>query len=154
MKLQTMVDETLSEPEVTIRTPSLADPEYQSLRQFLERPKALFGKKRGSVHPIEIGDVFWFESVDDKVFLYTEKDTYETVYRLYELELGLADSGFVRIGKSQIVSLQKIRSFRVVLSGKIEATLKNGERILVSRSYVKTVRAKLEEMGGVRHETN
>jgi DNA-binding LytR/AlgR family response regulator len=154
MKLETVVDETASEVELTIRTPSLMNQEYQSLLQMLERPKTLLGKKRGSVHAIEIGDVYWFESVDDKVFLYTEKETFETAYRLYELETRLADQGFVRIGKSQIVAMAKIRSFRFAFSGKIEATLKNGEKVLVSRTYVKGVRAKLEEWGGVRHETN
>lgn len=152
MKWETTVDDLIDELEITIRTPRLDDPNYLALLRLLDRPHSLYGKKRGSVHAIPIEEALWFESVDDKVFLYTPKDTFETSYRLYELEEWLSDYGFMRVGKSQIVCLYKIRSFRFALSGRLEATLSNGEKVIVSRSYVKTVRTKLEQMGGVRHE--
>lgn len=151
MKWESIVDESIDELDITIRTPRLDDPGYLALVRLLDRPQSLYGKKRGSVHAIAIDEALWFESVDDKVFLYTVKDTFETAYRLYELEEWLSEYGFVRVGKSQIVCLSKIRSFRYALSGRLEATLNNGEKVIVSRSYVKSVRTKLEQMGGIRH---
>lgn len=154
MKIESIVDATLTDIEITIRTPRADDPVVQTVMRLFERPHSLYGKKRGSVHAVSVEDALWFESVDDKVFLYTAKDTFETTYRLYELEHWLSDFGFARIGKSQIVRLTKIRSFSYALSGRLEATLSNGEKLIVARSYVKAVKAKLEEMGGIRHESN
>lgn len=153
MKLVTIVDATIAELEISLKTPSTEDPAYLSLLQMIEKPQTLIGKRRGSNHAVAIGDAIWFESVDDKVFLYTAKDVFETTYRLYEIEDWLSAYGFYRIGKSQIVCLTKIRSFKYALSGRLEATLVNNEKVIVSRSYVKHIRAKLEEMGGIRHES-
>lgn len=152
MKLQTIIDETLTELELVVKTPSADHPEYLAVLALEERPKALLGKKRGTQYRIEPNAVFWFESVDEKVFLYTEKDTFETHYRLYELESMLPKSEFLRVGKSAIVALTKIRSFRFALSGRIEATLRNGEKVLVSRAYVKALRSELERKGDVTRE--
>ena len=42
-------------------------------------------------------DVLYFESVDNRIFLYTEENVLETDSRLYELEERLADRDFLRI---------------------------------------------------------
>jgi DNA-binding LytR/AlgR family response regulator len=153
MKLEIVVDANIDELEVTLRTPRADDPTCVSALRFFEKPQTLMAKKRGSLHNVAIDEALWFESVDDKVFLYTAKETFETTYRLYELEEWLSVHGFYRIGKSQIVCLSKIRSFKYALSGRLEATLINNEKVIISRSYVKFVKAKLEEMGGIRHES-
>ena len=34
----------------------------------------------------DLEDIYYFEAVDNKVFLYLEKEVYETKLKLYELE--------------------------------------------------------------------
>ena len=88
-------------------------------------------------------DVLYFESVDNRIFLYTEDRVMEVKQRLYELELILSDKDFIRISKSQIVNVNKIHTLKPELNRTILATMCNGEQLYVSRKYVKSFRTLL-----------
>ncbi len=88
-------------------------------------------------------DIYYFEAVDNKVFAYCESQVYEVKEKLYELENQLAYMDFVRISKSVIVSIFKIRSISPMLNGKLEGKLKNGEKVIISRQYVPTLKKAL-----------
>ncbi len=85
---------------------------------------------------VNTGDVLYFESVDDRTFLYTAEAVLEIGYRLYELEELLSERDFLRISKSQIVNIQRIRSLHPELNRTLTATLCNGERVTISRKFV------------------
>ncbi len=88
-------------------------------------------------------DIFYFEAVDNKVFLYLEKDVYETKQKLYELEERFRGTDFVRVSKSVILNLSKVKSLSPAFNGRFEATMKNGEKLIVSRAYVPVLKEKL-----------
>lgn len=102
---------------------------------------------------LPVASIYYCEAVDNTVFCNTKQDTYETAYRLYELENAWTERGFVRTGKSMLVNLRRITSFRPVLSGRVEATLMNGEKTMISRVYAKSVRQALMRLGGQEDET-
>lgn len=85
-------------------------------------------------------DVLFFESVDNRTFLYTVKDVMEVKLRLYELETFLSEKDFIRISKSQIVNINKIKALKPELNRTILATMCNGEQLYISRKYVKAIR--------------
>jgi DNA-binding LytR/AlgR family response regulator len=88
-------------------------------------------------------EVFYFEAVDNKVFLYLEKDVCETKQKLYELEERFRGTDFVRVSKSVILNLSKVKSLSPAFNGRFEATMKNGEKLIVSRAYVPVLKEKL-----------
>lgn len=88
-------------------------------------------------------EIFYFEAVDNKVFLYLEKDVYETRQKLYELEERFRGTDFVRVSKSVILNLAKVKSLSPAFNGRFEATMKNGEKLIVSRAYVPMLKEKL-----------
>ena len=88
-------------------------------------------------------EIFYFEAVDNKVFLYLEKDVYETRQKLYELEECFRGTDFVRVSKSVILNLSKVKSLSPAFNGRFEATMKNGEKLIVSRAYVPVLKEKL-----------
>lgn len=100
----------------------------------------LSAKKENERFFIKSSDVLYFESVDNRTFLYTEDDVMEINQRLYELESILSDKDFARISKSQIVNINKIQSLKPELNRTILATMCNGEQLSISRKYVKTIR--------------
>ena len=102
--------------------------------------KKLQAKKDNELHFINSFDVLYFESVDNRTFLYTENDVLEVKQRLYELEVILSDKDFIRISKSQIVNINKIKSLKPELNRTILATMCNGEQLYISRKYVQTIR--------------
>ncbi len=87
--------------------------------------------------------VYYFESVDNKVFAYCEKEVYEVRRKLYELERDYAGNDFLRISKSTIVNLSKISHMAPIFNGRFEARLKNGEKTVISRQYVAALKKKL-----------
>lgn len=93
---------------------------------------AYIGNEIHRVNPLEI---FYIESVDNKTFLYCENKVYEVKQKLYEFE-ELAMHDFLRISKSTIINLSKIKSLVPLVSGRLEAVLSNGERVIISRQYV------------------
>ena len=60
----------------------------------------------------KLTQIYYIESVDKRTFVYTRDGCYESRDRLYELEESLESRGFLRISKSVVVNLQKIRSLR------------------------------------------
>lgn len=92
---------------------------------------------------LEVTFIYYIESVDKKTFVYTKENCYESKLRLYELEETLG-AYFLRISKSMIVNLRKIKGVKSDLSGRMEATMLNGEKIVISRSYVKEIKRRLD----------
>lgn len=91
----------------------------------------------------KIENIYYAESVDKKTFIYTKDECYQTKKRLYELEEEL-NANFFRCSKSMIVNIRKIRNVRSELNGRMNAQLLNGETIIISRSYVRELKKKLE----------
>jgi DNA-binding LytR/AlgR family response regulator len=81
--------------------------------------------------------------VDKRCFLYTADDVFETSLKLYEIEEVLADMGFFRNSKSQILNIAKIESLCPELGGRIEAIMENGYQLIVSRQYAKIFKEKV-----------
>jgi len=94
------------------------------------------------IHRLKPSDVFYFEAVDKKTFVYCESEVYESKLKLYELD-ELAMSDFFRISKSVIVNLSKIKSLSPSFSGRVEAVLTNKERVIISRQYVSELKKAL-----------
>ena len=99
--------------------------------------------KDGKTVLLEISFIYYIESVDKRTFVYTKENCYESKLRLYELEESLG-SYFLRISKSMIANLKKIKSVKSDLSGRMEASMLNGEKIVISRSYVKEIKRRLD----------
>ncbi len=89
------------------------DDEINRLKNHIELfDKKLYAKKDNQMFFVNSSDILYFDSVDNRTFLYTKDDVMEIKQRLYELEISLSDKDFVRISKSQIVNINKIRSLK------------------------------------------
>lgn len=93
-------------------------------------------REGGGICLVELAEIYYFESVDDRVFAYVENDVAEVKWKLYELEERLAGGDFIRIAKSMILNLSKVKRFAPYMGGRFEALLENGEKVLISRQYV------------------
>lgn len=120
--------------EVTSETERLE----RYIRRFDER---ITGTSDGQTHNIQIEDILYIESVDKKTFLYTSGKVLQTEKRLYELEGLLDASTFFRCSKSVIVNLNKVTRLKPEVTRNVLATLTNGEVIVISRRYVRSLKA-------------
>lgn len=101
------------------------------------------GKKDDKIYILKLEDILYFDTVDDRVFIYTNDGVYETTLRLYELEARFAETSMMRVSKSAVINLYKIDYVSPLLNGRIEAVLQNGEKLIISRQYVPALKRKL-----------
>ena len=89
MKITVEEIANLSETEIIVkcrrRTDSI-NTVVDTLRLF---DRVITGKKDGDTYMVRPHEIYYFDSVNDKVFCYTEKEVYETGYKLYVLESAL-----------------------------------------------------------------
>ena len=132
------------EDEIIVRCTSLDD----KLVNFLcalktELDHKLTGYLDDKIVMLSPKNIFYFESVDNKVFAYTDKGVYEVRKKLYEIESEYSYTDFLRISKSAIVNVSKIAYLKPIFNGRFEAKLKNNEKIIISRQYVLDLKKKL-----------
>ena len=132
-----------SEEGAVIKAQSQTDDIKAAIELLEGREKKIPLIKDGNNVLIETSAIYYIESVDKKSFVYTKQNCYETRLRLYELEESLG-AYFSRVSKSMIVNLKKIKGVRSDLSGRMEATLLNDEKVVISRGYVKEIKRRLE----------
>ena len=99
--------------------------------------------ENGSIVMIEPKSIYYFESVDDHVFVYCKFNVYEIKKKLYELQQQFENTDFLRISKSVIVNISKISKLTPSFNGRFEALLDNGEKTIISRQYVPELKKKL-----------
>lgn len=82
--------------------------------------------------------ITYIESFGEDIFVHLDKkEIVQVKHPLYELENMLTKFHVVRIGKSFLVNLMKIKTIETTLNAKLELTLHDGSTLEVSRSYVK-----------------
>lgn len=131
------------EDQIIIRCNSLSEDIMRLIYKLKSREYAIFGYAGDEIRRIVPENVYYFESVDNKVFIYCNKDVLETKYKLYEIENELGGADFLRVSKSVILNITKIKSLRPAFNGRLEADLNNGEKIIISRQYVMDLKKKL-----------
>jgi len=142
--IKLLIEQSLDCKETEIKiTCGLID---DRLKKLIEQIKlysfSVIGFKDGISTPIALENIYYFESVDNKTFIYLNKEVYRCNEKLYELEKSLAGTAFVRISKNCILNISVVNSVRAQLSGRLEAKLSNNEKVIVSKHYIKAFRDK------------
>lgn len=130
------------EDEIIIRCKELDD-ELMNLISLLKNGSSrITGYSDKTIRQLIPKEIYYFESVDNKVFAYCEKEVYEVKEKLYEIEQLYQHSDFQRISKSVIVNISWIEFISPILGSRLEATLKNHEKVIISRQYVPELKKK------------
>jgi len=82
-------------------------------------------------------EIYYFESVEKKCFAYTKENTYLVQTTLRELQEKFNSDSFVRINKSTIVNIYRIKIIKADLNMRTIITLKNNEKLIITRHYKK-----------------
>ncbi|MBQ7184180.1 MAG: LytTR family transcriptional regulator DNA-binding domain-containing protein [Clostridia bacterium] len=134
------------EEELIVRCHDPGASWVESVREAASGRRAVCASREGALRRLRLSEIFYFEVVDDRSFIYTRAEVFEAKEKLYEFERLCAGSALFRCSKSMVLNAEKIDYVRPSLSGRFEAVLSNGEKVVVSRKYV----ADLKRMLGVR----
>lgn len=139
---------TKEQPEqLEIRCHEITEQVREIVTFVKSRQGQLNGVIEGKQYEIPVMDIYYIEAVDSKVFLYSSKKVYETKQKIYELENALKEKYFLRVSKSLLLNLMKVKSIKPAVNGRFTAILQSGEEIVISRKYVPELKAALK--GGV-----
>ena len=127
-----------------------AGPAADSSRQILAALDAIAGLdrhlKRLAVREgqktifVPIDDVEWIEALQNYVRLHVGRATYLLHVPMSTLEAALDPARFVRIHRSHIVNVQRIRQMWSLSHGQYVVELTSGPRLQTGRTYGETIR--------------
>lgn len=98
---------------------------------------------------VSASDIYYIESVDKKTFVYLEEDVFRTELRLYQIMETLGQAGFVQVSKSCVLNVHMLDYIRPLLNSRMEAVLKNGEKVQINRKYLNDIKQALKGDMGV-----
>jgi two-component system LytT family response regulator len=101
-------------------------------------------KDRGQVLFLNVADIDWVEAAGYYACVHVGSDTHIIRRTLLELERDLGEERFVRIHRSTIVNLERIRALELQDGGEYEVVLKAGARLRLSRRFRKALQDRLE----------
>lgn len=104
----------------------------------------LVKNKRGSKH-LDINEVLYFESYDDQTTCITLEGSYDINNKLYELcdELNLRK--IIRISKSHIINILKIKKLKKHPNYRAKLTMTDNSVLYVNRTYLKEFIDRIKE---------
>ena len=84
--------------------------------------------------------------MERKLYAYTESGVYRLMTTLSSVEEQMSNYGFVRVSKSNLVNIYKIKQLKPDINMKVYLSFDNGERICINRSYKKSFTEYLNRM--------
>ncbi|MBP5298415.1 MAG: LytTR family transcriptional regulator DNA-binding domain-containing protein [Lachnospiraceae bacterium] len=100
----------------------------------------LWGRNDEGSVSVSLEDIFYVESVDDKVFAYTREEVIRLEGSLNSFIGEVKGDLFFRCSKSMIINVNKVSALKSLSSNRIDATMENGEHIMISRRYASDFR--------------
>lgn len=132
------------EEQIIIRCRDMNENIYRFINTIKSQSETFLGYRDEKIHRVNPKDVYYFETVDNRVFMYCRDSEYELKQKLYEIESQYGESDYLRASKSVIVNLTKIAYINPAYGGRFEACLDNSEKIVISRQYVPELKRKLK----------
>lgn len=119
--------------------------EIEEIVNYIERQReTLVGIKDGEKCVLKPQDVIYMESVDSVTYLYTETEVYKSNMTLLAAETTYSDEGYFRCSKSMVINIYRIQKLKSMAGNRIDATMDNGEHVVISRAYAKELRSVLK----------
>jgi len=107
-------------------------------------PERMAVKSSGRVIFLKIDDIDWVEAADNYVSLHIGAESHLHRETMSALEERLPPNKFLRISRSTIVNIDRIKELQPLFHGEYAVILRNGTRLTLSRSH----RDKLNQLMG------
>ena len=120
-------------------------PEYdRSIERLISRIKNIgigfTGKADGKTVSIDISEIYYIENVERKTFIYSRKDVYSYDGSMSDIDSAIADTDLVRISRTCFMNVSHLKEIMQIKNSHLEAVLDNGEKLIVSRKYLKDIK--------------
>lgn len=93
---------------------------------------------------LSVQDIYYIESLERKTFIYTKDRVLRSNKKLYQLAEELSDFHFFQINKGCLLNIDVLVHVKTLFNSRLEATLDNGEKLIITRTYIPAVKKWLE----------
>jgi two-component system LytT family response regulator len=107
-------------------------------------PERIAVKSEGRVVLLKLEEIDWIEAADNYVSLHRGKEVHLHRETMSSIEERLADASFIRISRSAIVNINRIKELQPMFHGDYMVALQDGTKLTLSRTY----RDKLNQLLG------
>jgi len=137
----------ISETEVEIRYAKLDDAVQDLINRVDQSNQFISGEDNGRQYRVLPGDIYYIESVDKKTFVYTATKVFRCDMKLYQILEKLNSTDFVQVSKSCILNVNMLDNIHAIYNSKMEGMLINGEKIIISRTFIPNIKSIFAEEG-------
>lgn len=102
---------------------------------YLESKNVLMGKNETERRLMIPDEIYYIEIVDRKCYAYLKEEVWQLEEGLAELVERYEMHGFVRISKSMVVNIYKVKQIKADFNMRMNLVLLNEETVVMSRSY-------------------
>lgn len=135
MKVSIQIDSEQKEPHIVIYT-NHVDEQIEQLLSLLSNPNSsICAMKDDRIVLLHPEDLYMIRVENGQTSLYTEKESFTSKKRLYEIEEQL-NTSWIRISKTTLVNLRHIDYVEPSFGTALLLKLKNGLHDYVSRKYL------------------
>lgn len=148
MKFDIDINPSYEDISVVIKSPDM-NAEVTGIMTKLQtdtvQQETISGRIDQKIFVLDPKDILLFYSENGKVMADTMEASYEIKQKLYAVEESLKQSTFIRISKSAIVNVKRIKNIEMFFNGSLVVKFHNGHEEIISRRYV----AKVKEFIGM-----
>ena len=148
MKLIKTKEKDLKENYLELHYDTIDDETNAVLERLRDTLRYIEGTYEDKKVTIALTDIFYIETVDRKNFAYTKDMCFEIKEALRDILEEYSKIGFVRISKSAIVNIYKIKKLQGDINMRVIIFLKNDEKLVMNRSYKNDFYERLNDLQG------
>lgn len=148
MKLIKTKEENLTENYLELHYDKIDEETNAVLDRLRDTLKYIEGTFEDRKVTIAVTDILYIETVDRKTFAYTKDTCVEIKTALRDIIEEYSKIGFVRISKSAVVNIYKIKKLQGDINMRVIIYLKNEEKLIMNRNYKKEFYDRLEKLQG------
>ena len=148
MKLIKTKEKDLKENYLELHYDTIDDETNAVLERLRDTLRYIEGTYEDKKVTIALTDIFYIETVDRKNFAYTKDMCFEIKEALRDILEEYSKIGFLRISKSAIVNIYKIKKLQGDINMRVIIFLKNDEKLVMNRSYKNDFYERLNDLQG------
>lgn len=142
MEIKFNIDQNLSKEKAEFWLKKMTTKVKRAVSDLQTEQEFLWGYQEREAYPIEFSQIYLIQVENEKTYIRTENGNYQLKGRLYQVKNGLS-SDFIEASRSAIINYRFIDHLEIVSNGNIDAVMKNGLRVQISRRKIKNLKERL-----------
>lgn len=142
MEMKFNIDQNLSKEKVEFWLKKMTTKFKRAVSDLQTEQEFLWGYQEREAYSIEFSQIYLIQVKNEKTYICTENSNYQLKGRLYQVKNGLS-SDFIEASRSAIINYRFIDHLEIVSNGNIDAVMKNGLRVQISRRKIKNLKERL-----------